>query len=1020
MTLIRPTRRWIGIRLATGFAVLIIGLVAHGQSGRAVPGSVYYLARASFDAGEYQSALRGFREAARSGIRSTLGRWVDSICYYTMAGECYHHLGQPKQALEQHELALNLFLEHKDWLQRIDFPAVTPSASSVRAQISWGTRTTVLGHFPETMRSLQGNIDQRNVLQGGGVVSPPRLYPLDVVEVVRCIAVSLRRRNELLGPAAKYSPLTSRLVGVLSSPLVTSRHWANAWTECQLGIALAGAGDVDEAVSHLAGAVVAAGDFDHPLTGTALVELGKLALNKGEYREAGALFFQGTIAAAEFGHADLLAEAFEYLLVCHLAAKEPAIFPAIDGVLAFAERYDFDRVQVSLLLSACEIAASTRQPQAAAFLEQARRALARRDMAAGDIGARLSYLAAWLAYQGGKVPQGNELLAQAMSFQQRNSRRLFQLAMADQLYLSRNETISSRIADQLFASVLREPDGRDWAHEPMEAMTVLLTPHPQPLEHWFEVALERNNPEKAAEIAQQLQRHRFHSSLPMGGRLLSLQWMLEGPAEMLGKTARQQAENLKTKYPLWTAASRDARKSQEELDKLPLVPQDDQQVQQQRGLLAKLAQSTRNQETILREIALGRDPSSLVFPPPGTLKQVQSALGDDEAVLAFITTSRRWHAFLIRKGDFRAWAVKSPAEARKQLVALLRALGNQERNHALGIDQLQGEEWKEPATALWNLLSGQLPSDSWEGVQELVIVPDGVLWYLPFEVLQVPHAAGATPLCDRVQLRYAPLTSLAVRDQRGRPKLMRTAVVAGRLFPRDEPALAMQTAERLGEALPATELLSDTLPGPSSLLSPHWDRLLVLDEVEDTERGPYRWAPAQVDRGQNGGLLSDWMELPWGAPYQVVLPGFHTAAENGLRRQANGQEIFLSVCGLMAAGTRTALLSRWRVGGQSTLDLMREFVQELPHEPGSRAWQRSVQLLRASELDPQSEPRVNAASGDELITGDHPFFWAGYLLVDTGAAPEPEVDEEQERPNAAARQEAIGPANDEVAEKPHP
>ncbi len=76
---------------------------------------------------------------------------------------------------------------------------------------------------------------------------------------------------------------------------------------------------------------------------------------------------------------------------------------------------------------------------------------------------------------------------------------------------------------------------------------------------------------------------------------------------------------------------------------------------------------------------------------------------------------------------------------------------------------------------------------------------------------------------------------------------------------------------------------------------------------------------------------------------------------------------------------------------------MREFVQELPHESAASAWQRSVELARASELDPNAEPRVKASSADDVITADHPFFWAGYLLADTGYRPnkedEPPADE---------------------------
>jgi CHAT domain-containing protein len=96
----------------------------------------------------------------------------------------------------------------------------------------------------------------------------------------------------------------------------------------------------------------------------------------------------------------------------------------------------------------------------------------------------------------------------------------------------------------------------------------------------------------------------------------------------------------------------------------------------------------------------------------------------------------------------------------------------------------------------------------------------------------------------------------------------------------------------------------------------------------------------------------------------------------------------MATCGLMASGCRTVLLSRWRIGGQSTADLMREFLQELPHDSADNAWRRSVQLASDRLLDPSIEPRLKAPSTSEGIKADHPFFWSGYLLVDTGVVPE--------------------------------
>ena len=85
----------------------------------------------------------------------------------------------------------------------------------------------------------------------------------------------------------------------------------------------------------------------------------------------------------------------------------------------------------------------------------------------------------------------------------------------------------------------------------------------------------------------------------------------------------------------------------------------------------------------------------------------------------------------------------------------------------------------------------------------------------------------------------------------------------------------------------------------------------------------------------------------------------------------------------MSCGARTILLSRWRTGGQSSLDLTREFAQELPHTSPADAWQRAVLLESSSQLDLEGEPRIKHAATDEKPKADNPFFWAGYMLIDS-------------------------------------
>ena len=75
------------------------------------------------------------------------------------------------------------------------------------------------------------------------------------------------------------------------------------------------------------------------------------------------------------------------------------------------------------------------------------------------------------------------------------------------------------------------------------------------------------------------------------------------------------------------------------------------------------------------------------------------------------------------------------------------------------------------------------------------------------------------------------------------------------------------------------------------------------------------------------------------------------------------------------------------------MELLTEFMQELPYTTAADAWQRSVHLGRELPLDPKSEPRLKTAKDDPQLTASHPFFWAGYLLIDTGAVVQNGEDE---------------------------
>ncbi len=129
----------------------------------------------------------------------------------------------------------------------------------------------------------------------------------------------------------------------------------------------------------------------------------------------------------------------------------------------------------------------------------------------------------------------------------------------------------------------------------------------------------------------------------------------------------------------------------------------------------------------------------------------------------------------------------------------------------------------------------------------------------------------------------------------------------------------------------------------------------------------------------------------------------HTAAETGLKVRGRGRsndsvasfgrELFHASCSLLASGAKTVLISRWQTSGKTHRDLLREFVLELPQMAADEAWRRSIALARRTDLDPDQEPRFKRpAEGEPTPAADHPFLWAGYLLVDTGYDPAPPAD----------------------------
>ncbi|HEX3871500.1 MAG TPA: CHAT domain-containing protein, partial [Pirellulales bacterium] len=654
----------------------------------------------------------------------------------------------------------------------------------------------------------------------------------------------------------------------------------------------------------------------------------------------------------------------------------------------WARRQGLGYLQVSLLELCAENVAALGQAKAAAdYIAKARITIARSDITISRLGARVNYIGALASYQSGNASQGDASLANAMSFQRSGgSLWVYQISLVDNLLKVAN-SISARVAMDLYTALLRDPLPADWLTEPIEALSVMWIQHPASYESWFEVAIGRREYERALEISDLAKRHRFLSNTEFGGRLLNLRWMLEGPESLLDQRARLQKQDLLSKFVGYEKLARQSRELYDELRKQPLWYEDQTQSRQQADRLGELAKISAQQETMLREIALRREPADVLFPPQRSIADVRATMAEGQALLAFFCTSRQTHAFLMTRDNYGYWALNSATTIERQIKNFLRELGNWEQNKQLRASDLTDTSWKKTGRDLLDAIMKDSKVTLPYTFNDLIIVPDNLLWYVPFEALEVTDGQGTAPLLSKLRMRYAPMVSLGMNDTRPHREGGNTAVVLGRLYPQDDPEATKVAYEEMEHSLVNPTAVHGHMYAPSGLLASLADRLIVLADTVPVENNFLEWSPIPLDHNAPGSTLAAWMPLPWASPEVVILPGYHSAAENSLKKTATGNDLFMAITGLMATGARTVLISRWRPGGQSSYELIREFAQELPHASAADAWRRSVFLSWEREINPTLEPRLIPTGLNVPPKGDHPFFWSAFLLADTGAPP---------------------------------
>ena len=976
----------------------------YAQGGPLLHANYYRTLRSMYE-GQYEDAGKRFDVFARNAYRDQHGRFLDSICYWSMTAENHYRLGQYPDAIGLYESALSLYADVQNWPTRAQFPPAiqTDQAGQRRAQVPWAqsSRRFTIGNFNSSILILLGNSPEENdrVLREGGVIDLERYQSVDMAEVMRCVALAAHRRHVIKGDICTHDPFTREISARLSTPVDTT-NMAGAWQGVVKGVVLASQGEWDAAARLLQQSLQVGGNYDHPLTPIALLKLGYIAEHQRQWGDALGMYLEASISAAAFEQFDVIEEALTRAANLHLLGRTGQPLPALTDAIQWAKVENLDPLRASLLTQAAMIAAEGgAADQALDLLEQARRQMSRNDLRRSILILQTSYVRAMTQFLKLKTDAGLKELDKFYKAADQFSRWRYQVRLADELVLANAAT--DRESEKLYGSVLREPTDDDWLLEPVETMAFQTFSHFQAIERWFEIALNRKADERALSLSEYIRRQRFFSTLPLGGRIMGLRWTLEADGGAIPAADFGYREWIFNRFKDYRQTSDQLVQQRQQLLELPLQPDDKSPEQlEQEKLLDQLFDTVRHQEDLLYKIALQREPCPLSFPPRLDNATIQSQLQPGQLIISLLRIGPKYYVMSLSNQSYAVEGIIPAKSFDQNIRALLKELRVSTETSISPLDKFKDDDWKKPAKKLAEQLFPKANEKFWRSVNEIIFVPDSVAWYLPIETLQFPDPNGeeTVSLYSKVKVRYAPTMSLAIPDQRVLPRFPRFGIVAQSNFLRDSQEVVREELARLQDENPGVVEIKMPLAGPGHLLSSVMDQLVVWHTTEVPKReSPYALNPLGYASKRPGDDLASWIGFPWHGPQQIVLSGFSSAIEGKGRAKANGDDLFLLTCGLMGSGTRTVLLSRWRVGGQVTLDLTREFSLQMGKIPAVDAWRRATDLLRDSELDLQREPRVRETSADEPFQADHPYFWAGFLLADTGADPtqqdEPENDE---------------------------
>jgi CHAT domain-containing protein/tetratricopeptide (TPR) repeat protein len=280
------------------------------------------------------------------------------------------------------------------------------------------------------------------------------------------------------------------------------------------------------------------------------------------------------------------------------------------------------------------------------------------------------------------------------------------------------------------------------------------------------------------------------------------------------------------------------------------------------------------------------------------------------------------------------------------------------------------------------------------GVRNLIIVPDGALWRVPFQALQTP---GGSFLIELRALSYSPsVSALAALEERRRSRPVQPSFLLALGDPATDPSGSADNRGgdrgRLPEAAREVRALGKLYGASKSAVLVAGDasekalreRVSRASIVHVATHGVFddrnpMYSHLLLTPGDKADVASDgrleaWELMDLGITADLAVL---SACETARGRLGDGEGVIGLSWSLFAAGASTAVVSQWAVDSASTTSLMIAFHERLLRTSSTNRGNTSgagrttaPDALRAASLALMKNPSYR-----------HPFYWAGFIVM---------------------------------------